>query len=255
MTDGQVSDRVRTMTWPIAAISIVALMLVCALALLMLDAQGRSARVPHDGTVSRNLIVASTGVEALARLEQTGMKGAYLIQLGADSAFAPVDFSSSIPTDSIRADAVYPFRLVDVQRYYVENLRSDNYMLVAARTGLARKVDHVVAPGLFQEVRESALRDSSPDITVLRDSVTINSSGEVRRILPRLPRTSERFVLLVNASYFAQIAPETLAEALQPFLAQISYIAVSEEQDDPSVDAATREQARRFVELLAGGAQ
>ena len=85
-------------------------------------------------------------------------------------------------------------------------------MLVAARTNLARKVDHVVDASLFEQVRQSALTDPSPDIRATEDSVRVNLQGEVRRILPRLPRTREPFALLVNASYFSQLSPRQLAK-------------------------------------------
>lgn len=243
----------RAMSWSFALWGLFALALVLVASVLGLGVLGTSGRVPRDGAVQDQLIMASSGIDALARLEQTGMRGAYLIQLGTDSAFSTLDFASAIATDSILPDRAYPFPLVDVQSYYVQSLRPDNYTLVAARTGLARKVDHVVSPQLFNQVRESALSDPDPDISVAGDSVRINLQGEVRHILPRLPRTKERFAILINASYFSQTTPEALLEALRPYFGQISYIAVSEDADDPSVEPAARDSARRFVDLLVQG--
>lgn len=237
-------------SWPVAIVGIVAIAVVCALTLVLLDNVGRSARRPVDGTVVGQLISASTGAEAMYRLEQTGLRAAYIIQMGTNAAYEPLDFSAAISTESIRPDSVYPLRVVDAQRFYVENLNSQTYMIVAARTGLARKIDHVVPPALYEEIRQSASEGSDSDITVMRDHVRINLEGEVRRVLSAMPKTNERFVLLVNASYFAQATPEEVAEILRPYSAHMTYIVVSEDQDDPTIGAATRDRAKQFIALL-----
>ncbi len=245
--------RLEPMTWPVCLMSVGVLVLACALAFVTLDNWGRSRRVPRDGSGRHELFVAGSGIEALSKLEQTGMRGAYLIRLGASPAFARIDFTGAVPTDSVKPGRAYPPPAVDVQRYYVQNLQPANYMLVAARTELARKIDQVLPPSVFGQFREASLANPSPDVTVGTDSVRIDSEGEVRHVLSRLPETTEDFALLVDASYFSETSPQHLLDELRPRASQISFIAVSTDDGDPQVDDATRQRTREFASLVASG--
>lgn len=248
---GSTGDMARW-SWTVALAGVACALAVCGLALLLLDARGKANRYPPDGTVVRQVITASTGPEAMYRLEQSGMKGAYIIQLGTNPAAAPMGFASAVPTDSAADGRIYPFPVVDAQRFYVQNLSSETYMTVALRTGLARRVDHVVPPGLYDTIRQSALSEPDPDIIVQTDRVRINLQGEVRQVFPVMPRTREPFVLLVNASYFSEVAPEEAARSLTPYLSLLTYIVVSEDLDDTSIDDAVRGRAGEFIALMVG---
>lgn len=242
-----------TMTWPLALLGLGTLMLVCILTLITFDNWGRSVRNPPDGSADRQLITASSGVEAIVKLEAAGLRGIYLIQLTTNEAFAPVEFASAVATDAGKPGHVYPAPAVDVEQYFVQSLNSENYMLVAARTGLARKVDQVLPPSTFERARKSLLAEGDSAITVTVDSIRMNAEGEVRHLLPSIPSTEEDFVLLVNASYFSEVSPQKLASDLRPFASRISYIAVSTDEDDNWVDDAARQRAMEFTELIVRG--
>jgi len=124
-----------------------------------------------------------------------------------------------------------------------------NYLLVAAETGIARRILYLSPPGTL----EARLRTLGVD----RASLPLALPSQVfpRTLLAELPASDEPVLLDVNASWFDEGAPEALMQTLRASRLRIDLVTLSLAEDADDVSDRARAGLRQFAAALAGTAR
>jgi hypothetical protein len=211
-------------------------------ALATLDAAGRAARdAPGLPAAEPEVLLVRTSAAAVEAWRARGVRGCTVVHAGRF-----LHFVSDEDAPVVAAVLTGPGRGSALDDALVRRAGPRNHLWVAAATGLAWRVAYVPPPRALDE-RLAALG-------LGRDAVPARLASETfpRLLLAAPPRTDERVVLDVNASWFDEGTPADLLDALRASGLRPALVTLSLAEDATDVSAAARAALRVFGATLAG---
>lgn len=233
----------------VAGLALIAVSIVGSL--IAFDQYGRSSRVPLAAGGAPEVLLAPTGPAAVLSLESRGVRGARVLEAGRQLSAKPVDLGGVVTTNV--AEAVYPPPALDAAAAYRSLISTDNYLYVATRLGVARRLERLTTMADFTARLEAGEEAGVEGAQAGATAIHLNENGETRFVYATLPRIDDDIVLLVNASYFLDGTPEQLRQELRKSGARLGLVVIVTDEGDPTVDDAARDKAVQFGELIAGG--
>ena len=224
--------------------AIVAVVVIAALvgALVVLDRVGKSARaVPAVASV----VVVEDSKQLMNAWTSQGLRGVVLVDATRDTGFA------WIPPSSIPATGAWPVADVDLQEVFRNGVDRRNVVWVGSKTGVVRSVHYLMTPADFEEKVRGGRAVGARGIARDGKSVTANDEGYLRFLrssMPAAPGTPT--VLNIDASYFIDGSPESLAAQLSGSLSDYRLVTVNRATDATDVPEAARVKADQMAEIL-----
>lgn len=238
-------------------LTLVAGMVLFALATAWaLDRHGRRARVflppGPSGEPPLAAMVLDDPVAVYRWWRELGVAGRIVLYAG-DRWSSLVPPQLELPLEN----AAYPMAVVNpaavIER---EQLTADTFLYVASRTGVARRVDALLSPEGFREMR--AVAADARNAAVEPDRLFMTSNGFPRTFYHSagLRTAGEPVLLYVGASWFRTGTAEELGRALTRAGMRADVVAICLERNDASLPPAARDALVRFAReagLVSGG--
>ncbi len=177
----------------VVAISVIAVSLLCLW--LMQRSAVKNRCVPQQAG-SDGLMLVGSQEDVYRACAMRAVRGATIVQLGKFSNlqyWEPEHLGRSTP---------FPLRVFDVRPEYEKGLQPHNWLIIASRTGIVRKVVSVLPPEEFRSMTPNLDADFG---LVRRPGGYFGFHYDVPRtvtVLNMLPAVSESVIVVVDASYF-----------------------------------------------------
>ena len=213
-----------------------ALIALAALFIFWADGVGRDARrLPGRATGAAQITSVGTQAGVYEVYKKLGLRGAHVVHLNRH--FNIVQY---FPSEEL-GTRPFPIRTTDTRPMYEGGLDSHNWLFIATRTAMVRRVTHVVPDEVFAARRQWFQEDYSFSV----------SDGRAQGFSLDVPRTVTTLeglgiitgpvVLNVDAGFFMGGAdPAVVARELRLRLGDVRAVLAVESTDEPDVD----EQAR-----------
>jgi len=228
-----------------------AIIIVAAAVVPAIDVYGRKNRIQGPACILDDLRLNSMTIDrpedAYRVWKQKGYRGRIVVALGRRLNFVQRDEALS------GGAASFPVKVPDLVRTSEQGLRSNNYLLVAMQTGIARKVVSVVPNDVLQEKMATARSTEGASTSAGRIDAPYFGSPRAITALQFLRAPDEPVLLYINASFFRDHEPEDVLAQLGRIGIRTDLVVLCRSLDDDDVTESQRERLRRFGEMLGGG--
>lgn len=221
---------------------------IAGAALVALNSTGNTSRQYeksyHMGDPRLPVMVEDNSREVYAFIKEKGMHGRILIHLSKYLHFVPPDVSSVY--EGIER---FPIITKSLSREYEKMVDQRNFLWIAMRTNIARRIYHVLPPYMFTEKRE-AVEAYTRGVSVKQGTIITHFLGSSRVIAERMPTIKEPVLLIIDASYFEYAGGSSLFDDLRASGVKTDLLILCLSEDNPDVQEQERKKLRQFAELL-----
>lgn len=129
-------------------------------------------------------------------------------------------------------------------------LNSENFLFVAMKRGIVRKIIHIVPDSDFRWRRDAA--SDIGGVAAAENAISTPYRGSPRLIttLGHLPATDEPVLLYINASFFHDHTPDEVLAGLRNARVRTDYVVFCDSLEDPEVTEEERLRLRDFSAAL-----
>lgn len=215
-----------------------------------LDSHGRHQRRVDEGyrpdDPRLRHVLVDRPEEAYRVWRRNGYHGRIIVALGTRLNFVR---AQKVPS---MLQPPFPLQVPDLLQTSEGGLRSNNYLLVAMKAGVAREIVSVVPDRVLRG--KISYAQGAAGVSTSGERIAVPYFGSPRTItaLAHLRVPHEPVLLYVNASFFRDSDPRDVIERLCDAGISTDLVVLCRSLDDREVTAAEREKLRRFETLLGG---
>lgn len=236
--------------WRFAAIGAAVALALPVIALVWLGDAGVATRSPQATTGGPvPSMIATSGPAAVRLMEERGVHGAHLVQASRDFGYRTDALGDALALDLASGDD----RELSATSIFRSRMDATNYVYVATRLGLVRRVTHLMSPTALQARIADGRAQGMPGIAKDGKSVTVNQDGDVREIVSTVPKGSDDIVLYVGASYFVDGSIALLVQAVEESGHPVALVVASLDEDVPDLPEGARTELTSFVQNVDEG--
>ncbi len=214
----------------------------CTVSMIILDHEGRSARVKGKTYVlARERFPAYSVIttnDLFSLWQEQQVHGRIVVHLGRFLHFMEVGRSSGGPPQISTIVA-------DHERFTIDRTSYKDFLWVAFQTNIARELYTVFPLADFKKRFDS----SSPQKEIIK-----HEYGSLRIFTTNLPSIAEPVLLNIDASFFASVDAVQLLDDLMKSGLKADIVTICLAEDNPDVTNSDRQKARDFITLLSAHA-
>lgn len=225
-----------------------AIILSFLITLAGLDWFGRGSRVIAEsygaGDAGLKGVIVNMPLETYGIWKEKGFSGRTVVNLSARFNFESVKEMDSVP------DTDFPLKTYNVSKAMEKELTSRNFLVVAIRNNLVRKIMHVVTPSSYGKALKSL--ENRQGISVNKGVIEVPFFASPRSIrnLDSLTSIGESVLLFVDASIFREHTAKEVFERLKSAGLKTDFAVLSLSAEDPDVTERERAEMKVFAVLL-----
>ncbi|RMG71292.1 MAG: hypothetical protein D6710_06195 [Nitrospirae bacterium] len=207
--------------------------------------QGARAKRHYPEKGSLRFYRVSREVDVYRVYRMLNLKGVTVVHLS--NTLGMQEFYPSEETEPIG----YPVPVRDVLPLYEEGLNSSNFLFIASRAGMLRRVYNILPPSVFRLMKERLMGEFQYTVKKGRIVGFVRDIPQVITMLDRAPVIREPVVLNIDAGYFieAQDPMRTVVELIRHFR-DIRAVVFIDSTDRDYVTAQMREKLDIMLQAL-----